>query len=219
MVEIVKPQPVWRVLDIATGTGHTAFVFSPFVAQVLATDITPEMLETTRQQARERKLSNITVEYADAEDLPYADESFDLVTCRIAAHHFSNVIGFLAQARRVLHHGGIIAVVDNIVPAGLVGSYVNAFEKLRDPSHHQCLSLPDWLEALEQTGFSIQTHERLEKRMNFHNWASRHGPVMQEYLRALLELAPEDAKAFLQPQMDDGEFTFRLVEGLLVGQK
>lgn len=91
LVELVQPQPHWQALDIATAAGHTAFTFAPHVAHVWATNITPEMLETVKQQATERNLKNVTVEYADAEDLPYPDASFDLVTCRIAPHHFPNV--------------------------------------------------------------------------------------------------------------------------------
>ena len=81
----------WRVLDVATGAGHTAFTFAPHVKVVHATDITPQMLAVTTEQAQTRGLSNIVVEHADAEALPYEDGRFDLVTCRIAPHHFGDV--------------------------------------------------------------------------------------------------------------------------------
>ncbi len=140
LVELVQPGTDWQVLDIATGAGHTALAFAPYVAEVSATDITPEMRQQVRKLVKERGINNMLVETADAEDLPYEEESFHLVTCRIAPHHFSNIPKFLAESARVLKPGGILAIVDNIVPTGSAGDYINAFEKLRDPSHW---SLPE----------------------------------------------------------------------------
>src|SRR5690242_18432848 len=88
LVELTQPQPNWQVLDVATAAGHTAYAFAPHVAHVTATDITPEMLPVAAKLAAERGITNVTLEIADAEALPYADSSFDLVTCRIAPHHF-----------------------------------------------------------------------------------------------------------------------------------
>lgn len=97
LVELVQPQAHWQALDIASAAGHTAFIFAPHVAHVYATDITPEMLEAASQLAAERNIQNVTVEYAYAEELPYADASFDLVTCRIAPHHFPKIDLFYAN--------------------------------------------------------------------------------------------------------------------------
>ena len=104
MVALSNPQPDWRVLDIATGTGHAAYAFAPHVGRVWATDITSEMLAIVREQAQERGLANLRVGYAKAEALPLEDESFDLVTCRIAPHHFDRISAFLDETRRVLKH-------------------------------------------------------------------------------------------------------------------
>ena len=114
LVELVQPQVDWRALDVATGAGHTAFTFAPHVKAVHATDITPQMLAVTTEQAQMRGLSNIVVEHADAEALPYETGTFDLVTCRIAPHHFGDVPLFVREAARVLRTGGIFALVDNM---------------------------------------------------------------------------------------------------------
>lgn len=218
-VNLVQPQPHWHALDIATAAGHTAFAFAPHVAKVWATDITQEMLTIAQQQANERGLTNVTVEYADAEQLPYADATLDLVTCRIAPHHFPNIGIFLREAARVLRPGGTLAVIDNIVPDGAAGDYVNAFEKLRDPSHGRCLSVNEWLDGYAQVGLQIRHHDTSNKSMDFGFWAQRHDPTMLRYLRAMLSEVTGEAKAFLQPQFADDKASFQLYELTVIGQK
>lgn len=218
LVTLVNPQSHWRVLDIASAVGHTAFAFAPHVTHVWATDFTPEMLDLAAQQAEARGLSNITVEYAEAEALPYDDALFDLVTCRIAPHHFSNIAHFAVEAARVLQPGGILAVVDNIVPPGPAGIYVNAFEKLRDPSHRRCLTLAEWLDVFAAAGFSVLHHETLVKTITLESWAGRHDVAMQQYLRAMLTYAPSAAAEFLQPSAASAETIFHLQEGIIIGK-
>ncbi len=219
LVELVEPQPDWQALDIATAAGHTAFAFAPRVAHVHATDITPEMLTVAREQVATRGVDNVTVEHADAENLPYADGRFDLLTCRIAPHHFPDVDAFLRESVRVLRSGGVLAIVDNVVPEGIAGDFVNAFEKLRDPSHGRCLSVEEWLEGYAQAGVELTQHEILEKQMVFEDWAARHDPVMQSYLRALLCHGPPQTHEFLHPRSEDGKTLFHLREGLFIGRK
>src|SRR5262245_66330388 len=88
LVELTAPQPHWRALDVATGAGHVAYAFAPRVAQVIATDITTEMLAVVGAERERRGLANLHLAFARAEALPFAAGSLDLVTCRIAPHHF-----------------------------------------------------------------------------------------------------------------------------------
>lgn len=219
LVALVPAEADWDVLDIATGAGHTAFAFAPRVAHVWATDITAEMLDIARQQAQARGLANVTVDYADAEALPYPDGRFHLLTCRIAAHHFGDVTPFINEATRVLRPGGRLAVVDNVVPPGSAGDYVNAFEKFRDPSHGRCLSMAEWHEAFLAAGLVIEHEEMLDKPMTFESWAARHDALTRRYLRAMLIEASEAAAAFLRPQTAGDDTFFTLYEGIIIGSK
>src|SRR5262249_60004860 len=144
LVELVDPKPSWRVLDIGTGAGHTALAFALRVAKVMASDITDAMLAEANKLAAARGLVNFRTARARAEDLPFPDMSFDLVTCRLAAHHFEDVAAFVAEAARGLMPDGVFALVDNISPheAELPAAY-NNFWKLRDPSHARCPDLAD----------------------------------------------------------------------------
>lgn len=231
LVELTSPQPDWHVLDVATAAGHTAFTFAPYVAHVTATDLTPEMLVVAAGLAQEKELANLTFAPADAENLPYEAETFHLVTCRIAPHHFPEIQQFIHEAARVLKPGGLLAVVDNIVPgthlrgkkARLIneaGAYVNAFEKLRDPSHGRCWSVSEWENGFRKAGFAVQHQELLSKEMEFGSWAARMqvSPDDTTRLKAMLVQAPTAVADFLTPQISNDRITFRLTELIIVGK-
>lgn len=219
LVELTKPQAGWTVLDVATGGGHVAYTFAPHVARVWATDITDEMLSLVREEAAKRGLANVRTAYAKAEALPFEDASFDLVTCRIAPHHFDSIAQFLDEVRRVLKPGGTFALVDNVVPAGSVGDYINAFERFRDPSHLRAWNMQEWREALTAHGLDLAHEETLDKKMDFNSWAARHDATMQALLRAMLVQVTPAVAAALKPEVTDSNAVFWLVEGLFVAKR
>jgi ubiquinone/menaquinone biosynthesis C-methylase UbiE len=219
LVALTSPQKNWRVLDVATGGGHVAYTFAPHVERVWATDITQEMIDMVRGEAKKRGLANVRTTYAKAEALPFEDASFDLVTCRIAPHHFDSIPEFLGEVHRVLKPGGLAAIVDNVVPTGAVGDYVNAFERFRDPSHLRSWTMEEWRAAFKKAGFAITHEEQLYKQMEFKSWAARHDSNMQNFLRAMLSQAMTDVKAELEPKGADSDVTFRLSEGLFIAKR
>lgn len=173
MVEVSGATPETRMLDIATGGGHVARAFAPHVGSVLATDLTPEMIAHAEQAFRDWELDNVTTGIADAEDLPYDDATFDLVTCRIAPHHFPNVDAFVREVHRVLVPGGTFLLVDSTVPEGERGDFFNRFEKLRDPSHVRSLTVGEWRGLLEDARFTVSEVETFTKTHDFADWTSR----------------------------------------------
>jgi ubiquinone/menaquinone biosynthesis C-methylase UbiE len=219
LIELTRPRPDWHALDVATGAGHTAYAFAPHVARVWATDITEEMMSLVREQADKRRLANLRVAYAKAEALPFEDDSFDLVTCRIAPHHFESIARFLDEARRVLKRTGTFALVDNVVPEGSVGDYMNAFERFRDPSHIRAWTMQEWRDALRQHGFAVTHEEQLAKTMEFSSWAGRHDATMQRLLRSMLAQTTPDVAVALAPADKAGELTFRLSEGVFIARR
>jgi ubiquinone/menaquinone biosynthesis C-methylase UbiE len=219
LVALTAPQKTWRALDVATGGGHVAYTFAPHVERMWATDITQEMLDMVKGEAAKRGLANGRTAYAKAEALPFEDSSFDLVTTRIAPHHFDSIPEFLDEVHRVLKPSGLFAVVDNVVPAGSVGDYVNAFERFRDPSHLRAWTMEEWRAALKAHGFSIGHEEQLYKQMEFKSWAGRHDANMQAFLRAMLAQLTPEVKATLEPKGAGPELTFRLCEGLFIAKR
>lgn len=223
LIELTRPHAGWRALDIATGAGHTAFAFAPHVAHVTASDLTPEMLTVAARLAQEKGLNNVAFREADAENLPFDAATFDLVTCRIAPHHFADVPRFVQECARVLTPGGVLAIVDNIVPADPpAAEFINAFEKFRDPSHARCLTAEEWATAYQQAGITLTHAEEARKAMNFDAWADNMNasPETRAALRQMLQTAPPIAKEFFAPQfLEDGTITFYLSEGIFIGTK
>lgn len=232
LVELVEPRAGWRVLDVATGAGHTAAIFAPHVAEVVASDITPEMLRQTQALASEKGLGNIRTAHAEAGSLGFKAQTFDLVTCRLAAHHFPNIAGFVREARRVLKPGGRLAVVDNVTPdarsvgglperevAAAAAAY-NAFEKLRDPSHVRALAAEEWIGILESGGFAVCRREQIGKEMAFRPWVERmrcDEPTVRQ-LEQILRDTPA-LTAFLRPREIDGVLHFTLQEFIVVADR
>jgi SAM-dependent methyltransferase len=233
LVELVEPQADWQALDIATGAGHTAAAFAPHVAKVIASDLTDEMLTQARKLADSKGFANFETASADAEALPFEAGRFDLVTCRIAPHHFPDVPAFVGEVWRVLTPGGTFALVDNIAPdaestpgfsdAELREASVayNAFEMIRDPSHVRCLGMAEWTEIMTDTGLEVVHKERLGKDMEFQPWAERLGAdtATIEQLRTMLSDATPALRAFLKPRLQAEALWFTLDEAIVIARK
>jgi ubiquinone/menaquinone biosynthesis C-methylase UbiE len=233
LVELVAPKKDWIALDVATGAGHTAAVFAPHVAKVIASDLTPEMLEQAKKLAAEKSLPNMETAIADAEALPFPDKSFDLVTCRIAPHHFPNIGKFLAEVHRVLKPGGTFALVDNVSPdeettpgysaddLKAAGAAYNAFEKLRDPSHGRALDTSEWLALMSKAGLQLVHREHAPKGMDFQSWVKTMNVPAETVprLAAMLDEASPALKAFIKPTNDAGKRGFTLDELIAIARR
>jgi ubiquinone/menaquinone biosynthesis C-methylase UbiE len=157
---MAAPEPGWRALDVATGTGHTAFALAPHVAEVIATDITPEMLAEGERLRIERKIPNVGFSIADVHDLPFPDEAFDLVTCRRAAHHFSRIRIAIEEMRRLLRPGGRLVIDDRSVPDDdFVDACMNKLDWYHDESHIRQYRPQEWRKMLEDGGFAVEIME------------------------------------------------------------
>lgn len=173
LVEWLKPQRNWIALDVATGGGHVAKALSPYLAQVFATDLTKDMLANTKKHLNQF-CSNIIYVIADAEKLPFLDATFDIVTCRIAPHHFPNPDHFISEASRVLKPGGSFLMIDNVVPKEKqLAEFMNTLEKLRDDSHAKCLSVAEWRDLFTASNLEEIQSQLRKKTYSFPTWVER----------------------------------------------
>ncbi|HYQ95762.1 MAG TPA: methyltransferase domain-containing protein, partial [Candidatus Eisenbacteria bacterium] len=220
--ELVAPRPGWRVLDIATGGGHTALAFAPRVRKVVATDITQEMLDAAERFILGKGVTNVRFAEADACALPFDAGEFDLVTCRVAPHHFPDPARFTREMARVLKPNGVAAMIDNVVPEDrATGDYINAFEKFRDPSHVRAYTTTEWVRYFTGAGFKIEHTEIFRKARDFEAWAGLQtvSDSVKAELRRRLETAPPGAVAALGPETREGKLYFNLTEILIVARR
>jgi SAM-dependent methyltransferase len=222
LASLIKPQPDWQVLDVATGAGHTALLFAPQVKRVIAADLTEAMLAKTAELAAQRGLTNIETRIADAETLPFDAASFDLITCRLAFHHFPNPHQALSEFARVLKPGGLLGFTDNItVPDKQAAGYYNAYEKLRDPSHHWVYPAVRLQAMFEKAGFKVeQVSPTLIKEFEFHAWADRQrvSPANKDKLLEMMRHIPDALQPLFAPRWADDTMYFSLHEIVIVAR-
>ena len=165
----------------------------------MAADLTEAMLEQTRLGAAQRELTRLHAEHADAEALPFPNNSFDVATCRVAAHHFPHVQAFVAEMFRVVKPGGRIGVSDTIAPEDdTLDTYLNAIEVLRDPSHVRNHRISEWLQMFADAGFADSTLVASHPcPLDFDEWTQRMNTPDDACtgLRALFRGAPSEARA------------------------
>jgi ubiquinone/menaquinone biosynthesis C-methylase UbiE len=179
-----------EALDVATGAGHTAFCLAGAGLRVTASDLTPAMLERVREGAAERGLDIRTRQHS-AEALPYPDGTFDVVSCRVAPHHFSSPGDFVRESARVLRPGGWLLVIDATVPddAPEAEAWLHEVEKLRDPSHNRLLPPREWRSLCEQSGLDVQKLEvafRKQPDLEWYFETAATRPENREKVRALI---------------------------------
>jgi len=193
------------LLDLGTGTGHTALAFAPHVATVVGLDLTPAMLDEARSLAREGRFENVRFEVGRAEALPYADQRFDLVTCRVCAHHFGDVRAALGEAARVLRPGGQLLWVDSIAPEDPAqDTFLNCIELLRDPSHVRDYSVSQWQASFAEAGLVAEHRSTWGVPLDFEEWCERMRTPepAREALRALFDGATEAIREALAVRRD-----------------
>jgi len=163
-----------RGLDIATGGGHTALAFSRFTPTVVATDLTLPMLGAARSFIAGQGVAGVYFSAADVEALPFRDESFGVVTCRIAAQHFPELLPALRQVARVLRRGSSFLVEDNLGHDDAeMAAFILEVEKRRNPSHVRAFRQPEWTAFLRAVGLTVIDEAIMEQRRPWEQWTGR----------------------------------------------
>jgi SAM-dependent methyltransferase len=152
LVEWCEPGPDVKVLDVATGGGHVARRLREEDCTVVTVDPAPGMKADV---------------VAPADHLPFEDGSFDVVTCRIAAHHFPDIAAAVAEMARVSNR--LLVIEDNVFR----GDQVEEAERLRDPTHVRCYSEDEWKELITDAGFEVEQVQRFERRQSVDAWLER----------------------------------------------
>lgn len=205
-----KPQAGDLVLDVACGPGALVLALAPRVRFARGMDLTPAMIRQARAFQAERAISNAAFECGEAEQLPYPDAAFDLVTCQCSFHHLPKPQLALKEMLRVMKPEGRMMLIDSLGPESDAKFELhNRIEKLRDPSHTFSLRLTTYLAMFEELNLEIARQRLKRRERSFNQWMLRAGlePKQKRYqeIRQLVEEAiPSDAAGFAaRPEGDD----------------
>jgi SAM-dependent methyltransferase len=173
------------------------------------------MLAQAQKRAREQGIENVSWVEAPAEKLPFEERTFDLVTVRIAPHHFTDVRAFLRETRRVSKPGGVFVLGDTTVPGSdsEAAHWQNTVERERDASHAANLSPEAWQALAEEAEFAVTDLEMLTGAfpIALTSWLKTAGTTGEqaERVRRLFADAPESALRHFRISTDsDGETHF-----------
>ena len=154
VVEWCAPAPGITVLDVATGGGHVARRLREAGATVVTTDPAPGMGADTT---------------APAESLPFADASFDAVACRLAAHHFADVVTAVKEMARVARDR--VVICDNT----FVSESSEEADRVRDPSHVRNYAVAEWESFFELAGLRVSEQRHFTRPLEIEPWLARVG--------------------------------------------
>jgi SAM-dependent methyltransferase len=136
------------VLDVACGAAHVAEELAPHVRQVVGLDLTPDLLRLGADRLHDAGVGNVLLQEGNAADLPFVDQSFDLVLCRSALHHFRRPSDMVREMARVCRPGGRVVVSDMVAPNAEVKEAFDDVHRHLDPSHMGVLLAEEILELL-----------------------------------------------------------------------
>lgn len=210
-------------VDVATGAGYALKAAAPMSRRCLALDLTLEMLQVTRRHFMEAGIPGLSVVQASAENMPLGDSTTQLLTCRIAPHHFPSLAPFLEEVNRVLDRKGQAVIIDSVVPDDPeCDRFLNDVERQRDPSHVRSGTAGEWEKFIDQAGLEIVFFDTFSRTHPFQEWARRVG-LEDEGVKALearfMEAAPRVKEQFKVEVMDGKVMSYTDEKGMWVVKK
>jgi ubiquinone/menaquinone biosynthesis C-methylase UbiE len=220
-IEFAKPQTADLALDVACGPGAYTLALAPRVQYARGIDITEEMIRQARAFQAEKQVANAAFDCGEAESLPYADATFDLVTCQMSFHHMPKPEAALGEMVRVTKPEGRIVVIDTLGPESDTKFELhNAIEMTRDPSHASALRLTTFLKMFDACGLEILRQSLKRRQRSFNHWMLRAGlePQHKRYqeTRKLLEDSMAGDRAGYSPQLQGDDIIIVHNEGMFL---
>ena len=209
LAERLSAFPQASILDMGCGAGHASFTAAQNVKQVVAYDLSAQMLDVVTLAAKEKGLDNIAIRQGYAESLPFEDGTFDVVISRYSAHHWHDVGRALREVNRVLKPGGVVIVMDVMSPGHPVRDiWLQTVEALRDTSHVRNYSSGEWLSLMNDANLIADTVLTDRLPLAFSSWVARMRTpeALIEAIRLYQQSASADVQAYFALQQD-GSFT------------
>ncbi|MGA7522291.1 MAG: methyltransferase domain-containing protein [Acidobacteriaceae bacterium] len=221
ILRLAQLSPADTALDVASGPGVLACALARHVRRSTGIDLTPAMLDQARRTQTDAGLTNLQWDLGDVTAMPYAAESFTVVTCRFAFHHFPEPLRVLREMRRVARPGARIVVADS-APAAVRADAFNAMEKLRDPSHTRALPVEELRALFTSVGLPEPRVEQTRLALDLDSFLARSYPPGGDHdkdrLRAMFESALADDVLDVQPRREGATIHFSIPVAILAAQ-
>jgi ubiquinone/menaquinone biosynthesis C-methylase UbiE len=214
--------PEDTVLDVACGPGIVVCAFAEITRHATGVDLVPAMIEQAQSLQQERGLKNVSWKVADVYVLPYADDSFSIVTSRYAFHHLEDPRGVLSEMRRVCKSGGKVALVDVMASADpQQAERFNQMEKLRDPSHVRALRLSEMERLFHDVGLAAPKIKYYKMELELESVLQRSFPEEgdAEKVRTLIRQAVENDEMGINARQEGERIKFTYLIAVLVSEK
>jgi ubiquinone/menaquinone biosynthesis C-methylase UbiE len=210
--------PGQRVLDVACGAGFLLRAYRDAGADVFGVDLTDAML----REAGKTLGSSVPPDHlipADAARLPFADESFDVVTSKLAMHYFPDPVRAVGEMVRVCRRSGLVALIDRVAcDDPELCAAQNRLEKLRTPNKIRVYAEAELTGMLAQAGVPVARRELLIQPMDFEEWMAAAGASDRlEQARELLTGPQGEDLAGLAPHEETGRLVIHHRTLILVG--
>ncbi len=200
-----------RALDVACGPGFLTLALARRCAEATGFDATDAFLGLARAEAEDRGIHNVRFEHGDAEHLPFADASFEVVSCRAAFHHFPRPGHVLAEMARVATPDGRILVADLLGSEDVVQAELHdRIERLCDPSHVRALPQPEFLRLIADAGLTPAHQVGSTLDYDLDEWIAHGAPgeAARREILSLMESCLAEDRAGLQVRREDGRLRF-----------
>jgi SAM-dependent methyltransferase len=216
-------QPHFRVLDVAAGTGQLSRAIAPDVQQIISLDSDRAQLNRGLKTARQQGITNIAIQQGRAENLPYANDTFDLVITRFGLHHFDRPDSVIAEMKRVCRLGGQVVVMDRVAPGNSYGEIeYNRLEKLRDSSHVQIFKLYELKQLFRDSGLSIVRTNSRDFSIDFQSWIDLKLTAPELEYKFYVDLKQDlegNIVTGMRPFWQDDRLLFLQIIAIVMGQK
>ena len=221
LIQHIETDGSENALEVAAGTAICGRAIAPYVKNIECLDLTQAMLEEGKRLAKQEKIENISFVAGNAEQLPYENDTFDLIITRLSLHHFLEPEKPFQEMKRVLKTGGKLIIWDMEATTEELREVNDQIETMRDASHTKTLSKSEF-EKLFEKDFALKFEETVLVPVNLQNWmdlTNTSKDVQKEIVKRMETELIGGTKTGFAPYVKDGQIFFDHRWLLLVGVK